>query len=116
MHRSSRNVLAVAAVLAAAGLGLPGLAQAASPSVQLELCNNESQAGTFEITGRNQHNARVSSPLTDIGGRRCKIIANWWWKTDQVVSVAVRRNSLNLQEFYIGPNERNDSTVRFWIQ
>lgn len=116
MHRSSRNVLVVATVLAAAGLGLPGLAQAASPSVQLELCNQESQTGTFEITGLNQNSRRVSSPLTTIGGRRCHVVTNWWWKTDQWVRIAVRRASLNVEEYPINGDARDGSTVRFWVR
>jgi len=105
-----------AALVTTAVLGLPGLAHAASPSVQLELCNNESQTGVFEITGLNQHNARVSSPQYDIRGRQCRIFGNWWWKTDQWVRIAVRRNSLNIGEFHIDSNDRDGSTVRHWVR
>lgn len=102
-----------AALITAAAFGLPGMAHAASPSVQLQLCNSDSQTGTFEITGLNQHNNRVSSPQYSISGRQCRTISNWWWKTGQTVSVAARRTSLNVWHFDIDSNERNGSTVGY---
>ncbi|WP_330277125.1 hypothetical protein OG205_16515 [Lentzea sp. NBC_00516] len=105
-----------AMLVMAAALGLPGMAHASTPSVQLELCNQESQSGVFEITGFNQHNNRTTSPMYNIGGRRCRVISGWWWKMDQTVSIAVRRNSLNIQDFHINSDNRDGSTVRFWVQ
>src|SRR5690349_7636050 len=87
------KTLVVASVVAAV-LGTPGLAQASSPSVQVELCNSRPESGEFEITGLNQHNTRVSSPILFISGQGCRVFANWWWKTGQTVSVAARRGSL----------------------
>ena len=113
MHASWRKALTAAVVIAAAGLSLPGTAQASSPSVQIQLCNREPNEGVFEITGLNQHNARVSSPLTNIGGRQCRLIANWWWKTGQTVQVGVRNPSLHFWSFPIGSGERNGSTLTY---
>ncbi|MCP2241964.1 hypothetical protein [Lentzea aerocolonigenes] len=109
----TRRALVVAAV-AAAVLGTPGLAQASSPSVQLELCNTRPESGEFEITGRNQHDTRVSSPILIISGGGCRLFANWWWKTSQTVSVAARRGgSLSGVSFTISSAERNGSTVTY---
>jgi hypothetical protein len=111
----TRKALVVAAVVAA-GLGSPGLAQASSPSVQLELCNTRPESGDFEITGLNQHNARVSSPILVISGRGCRLFANWWWKTGQTVSVAARRGgSLIGASITISSSERNGSTLTYPI-
>lgn len=109
----TRKALVVAVVVAAV-LGTPGLAQASSPSVQLELCNTRPESGEFEITGLNQHDARVSSPILTISGHGCRLFANWWWKTGQTVSVAVRRGgSLVRPSLTISSAERNGSTVTY---
>jgi len=108
----TRKALVVAAVIAA-GLGSPGPAQASSPSVQLELCNTRAESGDFEITGLNQHNTRVSSPILFISGQGCRVFANWWWKTGQTVSVAARRGSLTVAPLTISSSERNGSTLTY---
>ncbi|KJK46275.1 hypothetical protein UK23_23880 [Lentzea aerocolonigenes] len=103
----------MAAAVVAAGLGLTAPAHASSPSVQLQICNNSPQTGTAEITGLNQHDARVSTPLTTISGNGCRLFANWWWKTGQTVHVAMRRNSLTIWDFTLSSSERDGSTVTF---
>ncbi len=105
----------VAAFVVATALGPASPAHASSPSVQLEICNSFTQTGTAEITGLNQNDARVSTPLTDIPGRSCRVFANWWWKTGQAVRVAMRRNSLSIWEFTIQSSQRNGSTVTFTL-
>jgi hypothetical protein len=108
----TRNAL-VAAFAVAAGLGLAAPAHASSPSVQLEICNTFPQTGTVEITGLNQHDARVSTPLTSVSRRSCRLFANWWWKTGQTVRVAMRTDSLGVWEFTLSSSERDGSTVTF---
>jgi uncharacterized membrane protein len=105
----------VAAFVVATALGLASPAHASSPSVQLEICNSFTQAGTAEITGHNQNDARVTTPLATISGRSCRLFANWWWKTGQTVRVAMRRDSLTIWEFDIWSSERNGSTVTFTL-
>ncbi|WP_330277122.1 hypothetical protein OG205_16500 [Lentzea sp. NBC_00516] len=105
----------IATLVVAAALGLPGMAHASSPSVQVKLCNNYWQSGSFQITGLNQHDQRASTPQYDIAANQCRLIGNCWWKTGQTVSIAVRRSSLSVKWYDINSNERNGSTVTFGV-
>ncbi|WP_330277124.1 hypothetical protein OG205_16510 [Lentzea sp. NBC_00516] len=101
----------IATLVAGAVLGLPGMAHASSPSVQVKVCNG-SRSGNFKIHGLNQHDAKVSSPLYSIGAVQCRLVENWWWKTGQTLSITVRTTTLHVSWHDINSNERNGSTVR----
>lgn len=106
-----------AAVVTAASLFLPGVAHAASPSVQMEVCNNDNEGSRqFELTGLNQHGVRVSSPTYTIRGRRCQLFANWWWKTGQALEVRARGKSLTQTDYFDIPSgTRDGSYMRWWV-
>lgn len=106
-----------AAVVTAASLCLPGVAHAASPSVQMEVCNGwNSGSRQFELTGLNQHSVRVSSPIYSIPSRSCRLFANWWWRTGQTLEARSRGTSLGeTHTFTIAAGVRDGSTLRWWV-
>ncbi|PWK85588.1 hypothetical protein C8D88_106216 [Lentzea atacamensis] len=106
-----------AAVVIAASLFLPGVAHATSPSVQMEVCNNQNSGSrSFELTGLNQHGVRVSSPIYSIRWRSCQLFANWWWKTGQSLEVRVRGTSLSQTDYFgIPQGTRDGSYMRWWV-
>jgi hypothetical protein len=108
-----------AVVVTAASLFLPGVAHASSPSVQMDVCNNlpTSDSRQFELTGLNQHDVRVSSPIYSIDWHSCRLFANWWWKTGQRLEVRVRGTSLG-ETIYVDipQGARDGSTVQASIR
>ncbi|MET8760172.1 hypothetical protein [Lentzea sp. NPDC004782] len=106
-----------AAVVTAASLFLPGVAHASSPSVQMEVCNNENSGSRqFELTGLNQNGVRVSSPTYSIQWRSCRLFADWWWKTGQRLEVRVRGLSLSQTDYFdIPQGARDGSSMRWWV-
>ncbi|MGW4212098.1 hypothetical protein ACWEIJ_29165 [Lentzea sp. NPDC004789] len=106
-----------AAVATAASLFLPGVAHASSPSVQMEVCNNQNSGSRqFELTGLNQHGDRVSSPIYSIQGRSCRLFANWWWKTGQTLEARARGTSLSETATYdIPQGTRDGSSLQWWV-
>jgi len=106
-----------AAVVTAASLCLSGVAHASSPSVQMEVCNNQNSGSRqFELTGLNQDGVRVSSPIYSVQWRSCRLFANWWWKTGQTLEVRVRGTSLSETDYFGIPQDARDgSSMRWWV-
>lgn len=88
------NLTAVTLASALAGAVLiPGVANAATPAVQIELCRPLSRPSVAWITGVNQHGVRTTSRGVALDGMDCTTEANYWWRAGQTIRINYRVGS-----------------------
>jgi hypothetical protein len=111
------NVAAVALCAAVSGALLtPGVANAATANVQIELCSNSSRPSRAGIDGLNQNGSWTSSPWASVDARSCSTMRNYWWRAGQTIQIEFQVGSIGAPRQWrgciIGSNVRNGSTRR----
>ena len=117
MASFKHNLAAVALAVAATGALLtPGVANAATSNVQIELCSNSSKPSRAGITGVNQNGTRVGSPWTSIDRRSCSTMSNYWWRAGQTIQIEYQFDSITSPRQWrgctIASNAQNGATLR----
>lgn len=87
MIRHVSKVVAAGLVAAAIGVMLtPASASAASPAVQIQVCNDGPSSKHVNIYGRNQDFEWVHGDVGTVSGG-CKSLNGWWWMENSSIEV-----------------------------
>ena len=88
------NLAAVALGMASVSAVLtPGVASAATPAVQVQLCTTSSRPAVAWIIGLNQHGTSTTSKWVALDGKDCTTVSNYWWRAGQTVAIKYRLGS-----------------------
>ena len=99
MMRVKRRLAAALLGSLAIGVALPGTGMAAPyPSAQVRVCNyyTDSDGIAFSVTGANQYNVQVTTPIIFLDRDRCALVkdsrpstnyTDYWWRTGTVIKV-----------------------------
>lgn len=123
MSGSKRKaVMALIGSVVLTGLVMPASAQAAVPSVKIEVCNTSGQAQVYRLAGRNQHGTWYRQPnYKGLFRDQCDVFADWW-ATGQDLQVFYYRNvdsngtpMVSMATSYISKNLRDGATGRVTV-
>lgn len=81
-------VVAVLASVAVAGVVTPA-ANASERSVQVQVCNDNSEGRPFrfKLFGRNQNGQESTSGYSVVQGHGCTLQGGWWWSVGSTVQI-----------------------------